>query len=40
MGSRIRPRGGIHVWADDLYGREMGADIGQTAWEKAQTLYG
>ena len=32
--------GGIHVRADDLPGREMGADIGQAAWEHAQTFFG
>ena len=32
--------GGIHVWPDDLLGREMGAEIGLLAWEMAQTLYG
>ncbi|MEO0492180.1 MAG: vanadium-dependent haloperoxidase, partial [Actinomycetota bacterium] len=32
--------GGIHIWADDLLGREMGAEIGATAWGKAQTLFG
>ena len=32
--------GGIHVRADDLAGRVMGADIGRAAWERAQTFYG
>jgi hypothetical protein len=32
--------GGIHVRADDFAGRVMGAEIGQAAWERAQTYYG
>jgi hypothetical protein len=32
--------GGIHVRADDLAGRVMGAEIGRAAWEKAQDYYG
>ncbi len=32
--------GGIHVRADDLAGRVMGAEIGQQAWEKALEYYG
>ncbi len=32
--------GGIHVRADDFAGRVMGAEIGQAAWELAQTYYG
>lgn len=32
--------GGIHVWADDIRGREMGAEIGRLAWEKARSLHG
>lgn len=31
--------GGIHVWADDLGGRQMGADIGQRAVAHARLLY-
>ncbi len=31
--------GGIHVRADDLPGRVMGAAIGDDAWAKAQTYY-
>jgi hypothetical protein len=31
--------GGIHVRADDLAGRRMGATIGLEAWEKARTYY-
>lgn len=31
--------GGIHIRADDLAGREMGAEIGTEAWARAQTLY-
>lgn len=29
--------GGIHVEADDLAGRVMGAEVGQRAWQKART---
>ncbi|MCL1601161.1 MAG: vanadium-dependent haloperoxidase [Actinomycetia bacterium] len=32
--------GGIHVRADDFEGRIMGAQIGQAAWDLAQTHYG
>jgi hypothetical protein len=32
--------GGIHVRADDLAGRLMGAAIGDDAWAKAQTYFG
>ncbi len=32
--------GGIHVRADDLSGRLMGAAIGDAAWEKALEYYG
>ena len=31
--------GGIHVRADDLAGRIMGADIGAAAWTKAATYF-
>lgn len=31
--------GGIHVRADDLAGRIMGADIGDAAWAQAQTYF-
>lgn len=31
--------GGIHVWADDLAGRRMGADVGQEAVAVARELY-
>ncbi|MGI9644797.1 MAG: vanadium-dependent haloperoxidase, partial [Ilumatobacteraceae bacterium] len=31
--------GGIHVRADDLPGREMGAEIGQLAWDHALTYF-
>jgi hypothetical protein len=31
--------GGIHVRADDLAGRIMGAECGRAAWEKAQRYY-
>ncbi len=31
--------GGIHVRADDLAGRTMGAAIGDDAWAKAQTFF-
>jgi len=32
--------GGIHVWADDLAGREIGAEVGLTAIERARQLFG
>jgi len=32
--------GGIHVRADDLAGRLMGAEVGRAAWEQAQRYYG
>ena len=32
--------GGIHVRADDLAGRVMGAEVGRLAWDRAQTFYG
>jgi hypothetical protein len=32
--------GGIHVRSDDFAGREMGAEVGQAAWAKAQEYYG
>ncbi len=35
-----RRYGGIHVEADDVVGREMGAEIGQLAWERATELFG
>ncbi len=31
--------GGIHVRADDLEGRKIGAEVGAAAWERAQTFY-
>lgn len=31
--------GGIHVPADDLEGRKLGAEVGRLAWERAQVLY-
>ena len=31
--------GGIHVRADDLQGRIMGATIGRDAWDLAQRYY-
>jgi hypothetical protein len=31
--------GGIHVRADDIAGRVMGADIGDAAWAKARTYF-
>ncbi|MEM7141973.1 MAG: vanadium-dependent haloperoxidase [Actinomycetota bacterium] len=31
--------GGIHVWADDYLGREMGAEIGDAAWAAARDLF-
>lgn len=34
-----RRAGGIHVPADDLAGRQMGIEVGQLAWAKAQGLY-
>ena len=32
--------GGIHVRADDLQGRLLGADVGVSAWAKAEQHYG
>jgi len=32
--------GGIHISADDLAGRVMGASIGQAAWAEAQRYFG
>ncbi len=32
--------GGIHIGADDLAGRRLGADCGKTAWIRALTLFG
>jgi len=32
--------GGIHVRADDLPGREIGAEIGRNSWTHAQTFFG
>ena len=32
--------GGIHVRADDFEGRKIGAEVGQAAWQLAQTYYG
>jgi hypothetical protein len=32
--------GGIHISADDLAGRRMGAACGLAAWDRAQLLYG
>ncbi len=32
--------GGIHVRADDLQGRIMGAAVGRAAWAEAQRYYG
>ncbi len=34
-----RRYGGIHVEADDVVGREMGADIGRLAWERASSIF-
>ena len=31
--------GGIHVAADDLAGRKMGAEVGRAAWELARAYY-
>ncbi len=31
--------GGIHVPADDLAGRDLGAQVGQQAWSRAQELF-
>ncbi len=36
-GSRIY--GGIHVWADDLRGREIGYEAGTRAWARAQEFF-
>ncbi len=32
--------GGIHVRADDLAGRRLGAEVGRAAWDHARTFYG
>ena len=32
--------GGIHVRADDFAGRIIGAEVGNAAWQLAQTYYG
>ena len=37
---RSRLYGGIHVRADDLSGRRVGAACGRAAWEAAQDLFG
>lgn len=31
--------GGIHVPADDVAGRQVGADVGRAAWDRAQALF-
>lgn len=31
--------GGIHVWADDLRGREIGAEAGRASWELARQYF-
>lgn len=31
--------GGIHVPADDLPGRELGAEVGRAAWARADELF-
>lgn len=36
---RSRIHGGIHVEADDLAGRLLGAECGRRAWERAQELW-
>ena len=36
---RSRLFGGIHVWADDLRGREMGFESGRGAWALARRYY-
>ncbi len=37
---RSRLYGGIHVRADDLEGRKMGAEVATTAWARAQEIFG
>ena len=37
---RSRLYGGIHVTADDVSGRELGAAVGISAWEKATAYFG
>ena len=32
--------GGIHVRADDLAGRRIGAEVGLAAWDQARSIYG
>ena len=36
---RSRIYGGIHVWADDLRGREMGVEAGRQAWALARQFF-
>ncbi len=36
---RSRIYGGIHVWADDLRGREVGLEVGQAAWSLALQYF-
>ncbi len=36
---RSRIYGGIHVWADDLRGREIGVDAGRGAWALARHYF-
>lgn len=31
--------GGIHIPADDVAGREVGAEVGRAAWDRAQELF-
>ncbi|MEM9566534.1 MAG: vanadium-dependent haloperoxidase, partial [Actinomycetota bacterium] len=37
---RSRLYGGIHIAADDLAGRLVGLEVGQTAWARATELFG
>lgn len=36
---RSRLFGGIHIWFDDLPGREMGFEVGRGAWAHAQEFF-
>ncbi len=35
-----RRYGGIHIEADDIAGRILGAEIAELTWDKAQTYFG
>lgn len=37
---RSRIWGGIHVPGDDEAGREIGRQVGESAWERARAIFG